>query len=88
MKDLAGLLDLDCNSMLAEIGRGIGRPLTIVEQLDLAMLSGAYKANGSGVTYCDLEHPPVNVSFPQYLKALGYPAAERRSRLSPRTGEN
>ena len=46
MKDIAALLELDCAGMLREVSRGIGRELTMAEELQLAMLSGAYKAGG------------------------------------------
>ena len=71
MKDIAALLELDCAGMLREVSKGIGRELTMSEELQLAMLSGAYKAGG-GVGYCDLERPVREVRFPEYLRALGY----------------
>lgn len=76
MKDIAALLELDCAGMLREVSRGIGRELTVSEELQLAMLSGAYKAGGGGVGYCDLERPVREVRLPEYLRGLGYRGQE------------
>jgi hypothetical protein len=73
MKSIPELLDMKCGDMLAEIGRSLGRDLSLGEGLELAALSGAYKAGGAGVSYSDLVHPPAEVKFPDYLRALGYP---------------
>ena len=75
-RDAAELLALDCAAMIREVSRAIGRELTTGEKLQLAMLSGAYKA-GAGVICSDLVHEPVEVRFPDYLKVLGYPLADK-----------
>ena len=51
---------------------GIGRNLRTDEELEIAMLSGAFKAGG-GVLYSDLILESKTVTFPEYLRVIGYP---------------
>lgn len=75
MRTVRELLEMECGAMLAEISKTLGRELLIGEELEIAMLSGAYKV-GSSITYHDLVHEPHDVTFPEYLKAAGYPLVD------------
>ncbi|GEM_PF-3246881 len=76
MKSIAKLLELDGEALFTEVGRGIGRELTLEEQRRLELLATAYR-DGARVSYCPAPGTkPVEVSFPGYLREIGYVTKE------------
>lgn len=76
MKSMAKLLALDDAGLFKEVGRGIGRGLTRAEERRLELLSTAYRM-GARVSYCPVPgREPVEVSFPGYLREIGYRTRE------------
>lgn len=74
MKGIEELLRMECPDMMHEIAQTLGRELTLREEIEIAMLSGAFKSGGE-LLYSDLQNPDRQVTFPQYLQRIGYPIA-------------
>lgn len=71
-RPLDELMALDPERLLKEIGEGIGRGLTLHEELGIAVLALVYKAGSSGIFVLGRGRSEL-VTLPRYLAALGYP---------------
>ncbi|MFH1021794.1 MAG: hypothetical protein V1809_00220 [Planctomycetota bacterium] len=71
--DIDALAALDASEIVSKVSEILGRPLSIQEELQIAMLSGAHRA-GQGISVHTLDgRPPREVVFKAYLEALGVP---------------